>query len=265
MADNSYTKTYVDGGPLLEADLDSGYKSLQPAQDNLAYATTGSSSGDILASTGSNAVPGWLSPDQFAATIGASGANQILSNVSSVVASIANLIIGAISSCQASVANLIIGAISSCQSTVATLIVDAITRTSGTTVSHLGVGLSVGSSSGTNTVVGFVTVSGTEITLTTSGRPVFVGLRPLLGSADSHITITDVIGGYAEFVLKRDSTAIFNSVVGVPSGSYTQLPPGAFYTVDFPAAGTYTYLFQTAANTASAGWINIQLIAYEIT
>ena len=52
MANNTFTKTYADGDALLEADLDSGFQSLQPAIENLALATTGSTNGYVLASTG---------------------------------------------------------------------------------------------------------------------------------------------------------------------------------------------------------------------
>ena len=266
MADNSYTKTYVDGSALLEADLDASYKSLQPAQGNLAYATTGSSSGDILASTGSNAVPGWLSPDEFAATIGASGANQILSNVSSVVASIANLIIGAISSCQATTANLIaesvgasganfiLGAISSCQATTANLIVDAVTRSVATSVTHLGVAISPSSGLFQVTSSTFTDITNFSVTIQTSGRPVMLQIIPS-STTSSYVSITGtnsnlILSGALKF-LQGTSTLCtqgiqggFASSTAAPVNNYIKWPPGSFVYVDTPAAGTYSYSVQ---------------------
>ena len=65
MADNTFTKDYQDGSTLTESQLDTGYKSLQPALDNLAVATTGSSDKDILRSNGSGNSPSWNTIDEL--------------------------------------------------------------------------------------------------------------------------------------------------------------------------------------------------------
>ncbi len=107
MANNTFTKNYVDGDALLEDDLDTGYESLQPSIANMAFSTTGSASGDILASTGSNLAPNYISPNTFAATITSAGANAIFGDVTSCVATVANLVINNISSCSSTSANII--------------------------------------------------------------------------------------------------------------------------------------------------------------
>lgn len=57
MSDNSFTKTYADGGALTEAELDTALKSLQPDITQLAQATISSTSGHVLTSNGSNIAP----------------------------------------------------------------------------------------------------------------------------------------------------------------------------------------------------------------
>lgn len=142
--DNSYNKTYLDGDALLEGDLDAGFLSVQPSISNLAASTTGSSSGDILASTGSNAVPNYISPGAFAATIPASAATSLFNTVISVSQTVANLVGVAMGASGANaiiatansqsvptavLANNILGVVSSCQATVADLIIAACSTT----------------------------------------------------------------------------------------------------------------------------------------
>lgn len=62
MSDNTFTKSYADGVALFAADLDTAAKSVQPHKDNLALATTGSTAGQFLKSTGSGLAPSWGSP-----------------------------------------------------------------------------------------------------------------------------------------------------------------------------------------------------------
>lgn len=57
MADNDFTKQYSDGTTLNESQLDTAYKSLKPALANFTSATAGSTSGQVLKSNGSSAVP----------------------------------------------------------------------------------------------------------------------------------------------------------------------------------------------------------------
>lgn len=80
---NTTNKTYADGDPLLEDDLDNLYENLKISVDNLDLATTGSTSGDLLASTGSNLAPAFVSPDTVAANMTSTGANAIAADITS--------------------------------------------------------------------------------------------------------------------------------------------------------------------------------------
>jgi hypothetical protein len=68
MADNSYSKSYVDGAALTETMLDTAYKSLKPDISNTTLLTSGSTSGHFLKSNGDGlaasfaAVPDPLGP-----------------------------------------------------------------------------------------------------------------------------------------------------------------------------------------------------------
>lgn len=76
-----------------------------------------------------------------------------------------------------------------------------------------------------------VDVTNLSVSITTSGRPVFVGLRPSNGALSS-------VAGTANtrlFIVRGSSTHVAEFVAG-PIQS-----PSAYYTVDEPAAGSYTY------------------------
>lgn len=57
MSDNTFTKNYSDGTTLNETQLDTAFKSLKPVLDNFTEATSGSTSGQVLKSTGSSSAP----------------------------------------------------------------------------------------------------------------------------------------------------------------------------------------------------------------
>ncbi len=89
---NTFTKGYADGSALTTSMLDTALGTVQPSLPNMALSTTGTSSQDILQSTGANLAPQWVTPNTFAATITSSGSNAIVGVLSSVAASVANLI-----------------------------------------------------------------------------------------------------------------------------------------------------------------------------
>lgn len=146
---NSYTKTYADNDALAEADLDSGFGSVQPSIDNMALATTGSTSGSLLKSNGSNVTPGWITPDALAASMTATGADAIASTMTSTGANAIFADIQATSSTavcdaivnqiDASIANSVIGRISSCANSAANIIVNAISTSVANNVVNTGI------------------------------------------------------------------------------------------------------------------------------
>lgn len=57
MANNTYTKNYLDGTALTESQLDAALTTVSPDITQMAQATTGSTSGQVLTSAGSNVQP----------------------------------------------------------------------------------------------------------------------------------------------------------------------------------------------------------------
>lgn len=108
-----------------------------------------------------------------------------------------------------------------------------------------------------NTTGSFVTVA--SITLVTNGRPVMVGLisaGTVAGGAGmvQHDQTAGSANLAASIMFGRDSTEIGYSMYRVSDTNTTGVfncPSGAFYTYDFPAAGTYTY--SVAVRVESAG------------
>lgn len=109
----------------------------------------------------------------------------------------------------------------------------------------------------------FVDVTGLSLSITTTGRPVFVGLMfanpsiPPVG-VDGYVSITS---GQGALDIVRGSTHISESGVG---GAAT-VPISSVWYIDAVGAGTYTYKIQ--AISLSGGTLSIsgaQLIAYEL-
>lgn len=210
---NSFTKTYQDGDPLLEDDLDNGFETLQPSLPNLALATTGTSGGEVLHSIGSNLAPTWITADALAAlitstgadTIGttmtSTGANAIFAdvNASSSVsvcdaiilngeASAATALFNKITSCSVTVANIIgnamgasganhvLSVLSATTSTATAVIMDGLIRGAASAAGHLQVALSPAVNFFSSTSTSFIDITGLSCTLTTNGRPVRVAL-----------------------------------------------------------------------------------------
>jgi hypothetical protein len=109
----------------------------------------------------------------------------------------------------------------------------------------------------------FVVANGATGTLTTNGNPVQVSIVPDgngSGSTPSRVFMSsNASSGYVGIF--RDSTLVaqwyINNTPGIPV---------SFTTLDFPAAGTYTYSAQILSATGAAS-INLQyskLVAYEI-
>lgn len=124
----------------------------------------------------------------------------------------------------------------------------------------------------------YVDVTNLSVTITTTGRPVML---MLIGDGTSNVAdvgAAESIGpGGSTFVAKfkilRDSTIvsvneIFVGMTGHPSGSFTaqiNVPPGSINTIDFPAAGTYTYKLQALISGGDSVYVeNSKLVAFEL-
>jgi hypothetical protein len=119
-----------------------------------------------------------------------------------------------------------------------------------------------------NSTTTMATVTNLTLDITTTGRPVFVGLQSsVVSSVTSTISgfpLTSTSGGFWQ--IRRDGTVITSSSVQVASGS-TYVPPGVVWFIDTGAsAGTHTYDLQVAK---AAGLSSIELdhsflVAYEL-
>ena len=138
------------------------------------------------------------------------------------------------------------------------------------------VGQQVSSSSSTFTTSSATAVDITNltVTITTTGRPVFVGLvaEGLTGGGNySFIGFASTGGDTAsgEYLLLRDATQVsriyLRNTVNAATTVIHYHPPAALHIIDVVAAGTYTYKAQallTAGNTCYA--YNCKLVAYEL-
>ncbi len=109
-------------------------------------------------------------------------------------------------------------------------------------------------------------VTNLSVSLTTTGRPVFVGLIPD-GTNSAYIQHSNLNG--AKITLYRDSTEIANSTASVNLGGTAQsmtIPVSSIYTIDVPGAATYTYTckVQLIVNTTGISVYYAKLVAYEL-
>lgn len=123
-------------------------------------------------------------------------------------------------------------------STGANSIANSRTRATGTTVAAGGVALSGSSGSFSTTSLTPADVTNLSVTITSTGRPIQIGLVCDETNAFCRFSIGG--GGTATIFIYRDSTLISsNDILGDIS-----IPPSSVNMTDFPAAGTYTYKIQ---------------------
>lgn len=142
-------------------------------------------------------------------------------------------------------------------------------RPAHTTVGIGGVALSASSGNYSTTSGVYADVTNLSVSITTSGRPVFLGLIDDGSGSGSQLEAgknADVIAsGNIKFV--RDSTDLTVKVfkVGGASGNLSNGNGALVAHLDFPSAGTYTYKVQAASNnTATLLVTRLKLVAWEI-
>lgn len=151
-------------------------------------------------------------------------------------------------------------------------------RVTGTTVTAGGVAISASSGAFSTSSATPAPVSNLSVTITTTGRPVFIGLIPDGSNgttgAGSYISFnsSSTVDMAATVQILRGATVVgqaeyeLASGIGSAAAMKLRLPPGSIYTKDPVAAGNYTYSisgFITATGTASLTFNNVKLIAYE--
>lgn len=140
-------------------------------------------------------------------------------------------------------------------------IASLVSRPSHTTVGVGGVALSSAASYSVTSSTADVT--NLSVTITTSGRPVFMGLvsQGANGTGSDGMVVTDAgANGFIRFV--RASTALADLRLHTSAGEH---PCSAYWHIDYPAAGTYTYKVQANdANAPGCTITNAKLVVYEI-
>jgi hypothetical protein len=128
-------------------------------------------------------------------------------------------------------------------------------KTAGSAVGVGGFGISA-SALFTTTSSSYVDVTNLTLTITTTGRPVFIGLI----SSSSSSSFISATGTTSIKILQNGSSDV---VMTIGSGSYA---PTSIWTIDSSlGAGTYTYKVQAKNDTVgTTQFTNIFLIAYEL-
>lgn len=116
-----------------------------------------------------------------------------------------------------------------------------------------------------------VDVTNLSVTITTTGRPVFIGIVGDGGAGTSQFSSSSTNStGSGLITFLRGATTLnvfltFTSAPGATSVSM-RVPPSSFFTIDLVAAGTYTYKVQARVNDPSrtVQLENTRLIAYEL-
>lgn len=304
---NTYTKNFQDGQALTEAQLNTAFTTVKPTIANLALSTTGSSSFQVLRSTGSNTAPEYDDIGDILAngTMTAAGANAVINEVTTVSATTANLIGNAVNSSSAANniinmvdssvsstgANNIVNAINSSvssesaniliakvnSSTAANAIIDNYTRSTGTTVSERGVAIANTSGLQTITNTSQTDITNQNITITSSGRPIFVGL--FVSNGEINLTSSNpsnTLFGTISIYNVTDSSVVAAVTIGVRDTTtssalddYQVQAFTSFFGIDTPAAGTHTYKAQGSISFSNSSGTSlniddVKLIAYEL-
>ena len=150
-----------------------------------------------------------------------------------------------------------------------------VTRSTGTTVGVLGVALSASSGTFQTTSTSQVDITNLSITITTSGRPVFIGLiADGSGTANNFIAAENATSSNimrANFFFYRGSTQLSEYQVQrrenvTTTGYFLAIPSSSLNIIDFPSAGTYTYKLRGSVTDASGRlWCYYsKLVAYEL-
>jgi len=139
----------------------------------------------------------------------------------------------------------------------------------------LGQQLSSSCGSFTSTSASATDVTNLTVTITTTGRPVFIGVQADGGSSaglfSSFGTGTQAAPNVQAYIV-RGSTVIAVLPLGVtdPSGSAAvvgvAVPCSSIWCIDVPSAGTYTYKIQVlrVSSNTTVALQNAKLIAYEM-
>jgi len=120
------------------------------------------------------------------------------------------------------------------------------------------------SNSGTysNSTASYTDVTNCTVTITTTGRPVFIALVDGAAGSPSRSSVFVTVDG--RWKILRDATAVAEGALASAGGRY-DIPCSSIFHIDVVGAGTYVYKIQ--AERVTSGTIGVsyaKLIAYEL-
>jgi hypothetical protein len=137
-----------------------------------------------------------------------------------------------------------------------------------TQAKRVALGQQVSSSSGSfnTTSSSFVDVTNLSVSITTTGRPVFIMLISDGSTTASNLGFLDTDNtGQVSYRLLRNSTEIARWTHYGTSSSNYQYIPATLPFIDVVAVGTYTYKLQATTSQSSSVFVyNFKLIAFEL-
>lgn len=162
-------------------------------------------------------------------------------------------------------ANVTTAKIADASITTAKIVDASITKTK---LAALGQQISSSSGNFSTSSLSLVNVTNLSVTITTTGRPVWIGLMPD-GAGLSGLAVvnsTGFVSMFAEFVILNGSTAIATTEVQGNAIASVTVPVGSLWVIDTPSASTITYTVQASmsASATSAVCKFAKLVAYEI-
>jgi hypothetical protein len=138
-------------------------------------------------------------------------------------------------------------------------------RATGTTVVAGGVAVSASSGAFSTSSTSYVDVTNLAVTLTTTGRPVMVGVVSDGSGSNSVMESSDATQNpLLKWKILRGATTISSGSLSSPGTGLLSCAPVGFI-LDAPAAGTYTYKLQISSNSSATTSVAFcSLVAYEL-
>lgn len=145
-------------------------------------------------------------------------------------------------------------------------------RAVGTTVAAGGVAQSASSASYVSPGGGQQTITGLTVTITTTGRPVWVGFVPVQGATASgfYIFRAGTANVFSTISITQGANSWNTPIGGTGTGAGTfafYIPPHLIGTVDTTVngvAGTYTYVGKENTTAGDLNVTDVRLVAYEL-
>ena len=240
MSTLSITRNYLDGDDLTEAQLDAANDSIETWANGNVGSTNIATSGVDTTNIAASAVTAAKIASDAVTT-----AKILDANVTT--AKIADL-------------NVTTGKINDLAVTTGKINTNAVTRAK---LEAFGQQISDSCGNFTTTSATFTPVTNLSVSLTTTGRPVFLGLVADGNTTNSSWLSTNN-GTSSTVAFFQGATQLTQAITSSAAATNATLPPGSFWHVYVPAAGTYTYTLQVAQSSSNTTTVRYcKLVAFE--